>query len=104
MMSWVWTLFGWQFLAIVLAGTMVFSNLIAEYVPSSFYSKTLKLDAPKKVNAPTRKHNTPRGAALPGERTTARTAVFTGMCMDLLCQKKKREVTRAGSELATLSL
>ena len=49
----------------------------------------------KKVHAP----NTPRGAALPRERTTARTAEFTGMCIDLPCQKKKREVTRAGFEL-----
>ena len=31
-------------------------------------------------------NNNPRGAALPGERTTARTAVFTGMCINLLCQ------------------
>ena len=29
------------------------------------------------MNAPTRRHNTTRGAALPGERTAARTAVFT---------------------------
>ena len=44
--------------------------------------------------APTHKHNTPRGAALSGERTTARTAVFNGMCIDLPRQKKKREMTR----------
>ena len=57
-----------------------------------------------KVNAPARKHNTPRGAALPGERTTARAAVFTGMCINTPCQKKKREMARAGFELATLRL
>ena len=49
----------------------------------------------KKVNAPTREHNTPRGAALPGERTAARLAVFTGMYTNLPCQEKKREVARA---------
>ena len=52
----------------------------------------------------TRKHNTARNAALPGERTTVRTAVLTGMCINLPCQKKKREVTRAGFELANLRL
>ena len=55
-------------------------------------------------NALTRKHNTPRGAALPGERTTAWTAfhVFTGMCINIPCHKNKREVARARFELATL--
>ena len=33
----------------------------------------------KNGNASTRKHNIPRGAALPDARTTARTAVFTVM-------------------------
>ena len=37
------------------------------------------------------------GLAGPGERTTARTAVFTGMSINLPCQKKKREVTRGDS-------
>ena len=49
-------------------------------------------------------HNTSRRATVPGERTTARTAVFTGMCIDLPCPKKKRKVTWAGFELATLRL
>ena len=66
------------------------------YMPS--YNDDISVMA---VNAPTRKHNTPRGAALPGERTTARTAVFTGMCINLPCQKNTREVNRVGSELAT---
>ena len=57
-----------------------------------------------RVNAPARKHNTPRGVALPGVRTIAPTAEFTGMCISLLCQMKKREAVRAGFELATLRL
>ena len=44
--------------------------------------------ATAKVNGPTRKHDTPKGAALLGERTTARTAAFTDMCINLPCQKK----------------
>ena len=67
-------------------------------------SELLARQLVKKVNARTRKHNTARGATLLGERTTAQTAVFTGMRIYLPCQKEKREVTRAGFELATLRL
>ena len=48
----------------------------------------------KKVSAPSRKHSTPRGAALLGERKTTRTAVFTGMSIYVPYQKRKREVAR----------
>ena len=43
-----------------------------------------------------------RRSSLLGKRTDPRMVVFTGMCINLPCQKKKREVTRAAFEFATL--
>ena len=58
---------------------------------SGYYLCAIACLRKKRSERTSRKHNTPSGAALPRERITARTAVFT-------------EATRAGFELATLRL
>ena len=63
-------------------------------VPCCFHvSSHLK----KKVSTPTRKHNIPERCGLTG-------CVHRHVYKSLPCQKKKREVTRAGFELVTLRL
>ena len=59
----------------------------SRFLPVRCYA--LEQQSVKKLPRSLSKHNTPRGLALPGERTAARTAVFTGMCINLPCQKKK---------------